>query len=688
MTSPTGSFPRYWRMATLNVRDIPDDQADPPIAQTSNEQLAQTPNLICLRRPKFQRSIVWNVNKARSFRDSLAKGYPFGVVILADGGVRESPEGLNFRLYQILDGQQRLYWLRRMRDEFFTQGWCVAAAELEVVLLDQVRSVMRAAHPGAYAEPVKAKEAQEHLLKWARVIRPDISLRDFVNAIVADLGSPAQLDERAADQRDEEARMLLAHLQERFSKFLELPIPALIVGQDLEDLSADVFYQLNNGLRLSNYDILAAQWSTIDQDLKEIASALRRANSNDSPQALTPELAEELTAIANSRLLASVNSDSEYEFEIDDADATRISLYEYLYSLSKKVHRTYFKTFGSIAKAETELLFPVSSLLFGTSISKLNELPRFFPKGDHQYDVGWFLGAVLSAAQEIDAVLAPLIGWDFARTISPADPAATRIIPSGFGLNQAALYMASFIAMRYDIALGEPCRMTPRAGGTQQRVNAFKRSLKAWYLYDSLNPFEGNDAYERLSRRMWNIGANNARTPNEIMLNRPDVEALGADFWRHIEDSLDVSKTPERKRLRAVEEVAIMRFVYFNDPNVSACDRDHVIPIAKCERLLRAPANHIANFMPLEARLNRVRGERLWADCLDSNDFDGERERIRRDLLIPPSEVNDNVVQDTESFKDFLRLRARAMAGRIVNSLDLEGSEIERARVAFRLDEP
>ena len=683
------SIPTHWRMTEIAVSDIPDDQQDPPIARTSNSSLAETPDLLSLMRPKFQRSIVWKEKKARSFRDSLARGYPFGVVILSDGGVQRSPDGIDYRLYKILDGQQRLYWLRRMRDGFFQSAWFLASNELELDLAQTARTIMRLVDPDAYSDPIEERIALDHLRRWGTAITSDVTLRGFINYIISDLQAPARLgSEEIENQRDEEIRLLLGALQQRFTDFINLEIPVLIVGKELDGLSADVFYQLNNGLRLSNYDVLAAQWSTISADLLAVAREKQSLSRGNQQFPLSVDFAIKLTHLANERLVDSVNDqDSQYEFEIDDADSSQVSLYEYLYALSKYISSTYYKTFGSIARASTELLFPTAALLFAGSITRLSELPRFFPKGDYAYDLDVFLQAILAAARDIDDALAPVIGWDFNKVISPDNPSQTRNVPSGFGLNQAALYLATYIALRFDVNLGQPSSIALKSGGSIKALNSFKRSLRAWYLYDSLNPFEGNDAYERLSRRVWQQNSSGTRTVNQSMLSSPDLEALGRDFWSHIEDSLLVPKTPQRKRLRAVEEVGIMRTVYWQPLNVSDCDRDHVVPVARCAHLTAAPLNHVANFMPLESSLNRIRGDRFWSDCIDAPQFNEERSRIIKDLLVSPSEVSPSVASTNESIKEFLRGRSEQMAERILDNLDLEADDLAVAKEAFRRPE-
>lgn len=674
-------LPKFWRTINVTVADIPDDTKEPPLAHTDNKELAEDPSLVRLNRPKFQRSIVWKEAKAREFRNSLSRGYPFGVVVLLDRGV-DDYEGIPCRHYQILDGQQRLYWLRRMRDNFFRDSWFCASTELEGNLVEISRSVIDAAHASS-GHDLSDTDVLNHVRRWAQDLAPDTSIRDFINTVVQELQAPSTLSPDDSGIREDKIYALLRHLQDRFKEFLGLTIPVLVVGRELTELSSDVFHQLNSGLRLSEFDILAADWSSISVNLRQVASA---TNSQASPK-LTPNLADKLTQYANNRLSESVDSeDSEYEFEVDDSDFGDISLYEYLYGLSKHIASTYWKTLGAHDRAST-LFFSTSSLLFAQNVSKHSDLRKKFPRGDHAYDVDVFLQAILDASAAIDDVLSPIIGWDYARALTNDDPTRTRSLPSGLGFTQAALYLATYIGLKYDVTTASsdgPATISLReGGGSLAREDAFKRNLPSWYLYDALHPFSGADAHSRLHSRLW-VNESGRLAINEAMLQVPDFREIGISYWDRMKSELEVDKTPQRRRLRAVQDVGIMRLTYFKSEHSPQIDRDHVIPVRKCENLERVPINHIANFMPLRSTLNRKRQDRLWAYCIDSDEFSNVRNEITQNLLVPPDTVSDQVIQNLETVKDFLLMRSEAVASRLLQNLDLDDDDRLAAEEAFR----
>lgn len=206
-------------------------------------------------------------------------------------------------------------------------------------------------------------------------------------------------------------------------------------------------------------------------------------------------------------------------------------------------------------------------------------------------------------------------------------------------------------------------------------------------MHDALNPLDGSDAYSRSAERVWLEHSDTRWTPNTVMLVACPLGTLESMYRTYTTQSLEVAKTPERRRLSGSADSGILRLAFTSLRTYAGGDKDHVIPLRKCEGLLRAPLNHFANWMPLSASENRSRQDRMWADCWPDPRFDANRNEIAENLVVPYSAVNDAVVADTQSLQAFLTVRAAKLAVPILQTLrhpDV-GQDLDAAAVRFEV---
>lgn len=655
----------HWRVVEFTVRDLAD--TDPK--RTENVLLGMGSDYVKFTRPSYQRSIKWTEARAREFRRSLAKGYPIGVVVLADDGI-QTMHGttLRYHNYRIIDGQQRLYWLKTMRDNFFAEAWFLDRDQMDSELSGIFTDLYQSMREGPSEDEVSMPELQQFVREVSANVSAGTEFRSLLNAAIqASSAEAIPADPDGNDRRVTLASEALVVLKTRKQQFEDMSIFALVIEPELRSELPDVFVKLNSGVRLSSTDIFAADWATYTVDLDQ---ALERGSTF-----LTGQVVDSLKELSRSRLVDADLDDEGYE--VDEGDTSGLSLYEYLYALSAYVCQLYPSTFGSVKKASSELALNVAALLFTGSISNLQKLPQHFAR-DHfgELDTDTFPTALLKAANVVDSELNPVIGWDLGEGWTRTNPLKSRSLASAFGLTQAATYLAAYIANVYAV---EDQKVGLKAGAARRGAN-FRRAVRSWYLADALRPLDGSDARRRSAERVWSD--HGEWEPNTQMLAPVPLDRLARDYQAHTLESLEVAKTPERRRLSGSENCAILRLAYTNLRAYEGSDKDHVIPIRKCEGLINAPLNHFANWMPLSPAENRSRQDRLWADCWPDSGFDANRNEIRRNLVLPYEDVNDSVVASTEALKEFLKKRAGALAVPLLRAMqhpDVE-NEVEAAQ--------
>lgn len=652
MTEQPASLAQHWRVADLRVGEL----SDRPF-QTTNRGLATDVSHVHLVRPSYQRSLVWKRQKAEEFRTSLSKGYPFGVIVLAHEGVVARVNGMELphHRYRIIDGQQRIYWLNKMNSEFLSDGWFFDEAVPDIKLLDLFATLAASlALPASAVTDLPAK-IKVTVAAPGSVASPHSLLQRFIAATGAD----APVDPARLDAASEAASLAWSYFDELRRAFSALPVPALIVEKELASSLPDVFVKLNSGLRLSRFDIFAADWAIVELNLDRAVA---------QPGGIDQQLADELVRYSQTRLSDADVEDNEYEVQLSEGDESVITLYEYLYALSKHVCNQNPLTLGAIPRADEELVLNVASLLFAGDIGRMESLALNFPKGPSgELDAVTFPQALIRAAEAINDALHPLLHWDLGRAVDVNHPTRRRSIPNAFGLLQAAAYIAAYIVNVYDVQ-PRSVSLRPNGAGVASTITNFKKSLRSWYLADAVtSPFKGSDAYAYTSQRVWTSFA--SRTPNPAMSGPVEWVRLTGLVKDYVTVGLEVDNTPQQRRLDQPGTGALLRFAYTGMQMVSNEDRDHVIPVAVLRTLPGAPANHLGNWMPLNRTDNRSRGANLWADCLSDARFNPRRNEIERLLFVAPATCSAAAVTSLDAFRRFLVVRYNAMVPRILQNL-------------------
>ncbi len=653
MTEQPSSLTQHWRIAEIRLGEL----SDKPFS-TSNRALASDVQHVHLVRPSYQRSLVWTRQKAEVFRNSLSMGYPFGVIVLAHEGVTQTVNGMELphHRYRIIDGQQRVYWLNKMHNGFFSDGWFLDEScpdERLLSLFGDLATNLSMDHSMDVIDLI------DNIKRAVASENATTNPLDLLRSFIAVTGAPSPVEPDDLESATSAAARAWTYLDEMRRAFGALPVAALIVEKELFASLPDVFVKLNSGIRLSRFDIFAADWAIVTLNLD---TAVQQNHIDQS-------LADELIRYSQNRLTDGDIEDSEYEIQLSEGSDGLITLYEYLYALSKYVCSRNPHTLGAIPNAEEELVVNVASILFAGDIGRMKDLVTNYPKdANGELDAMIFPQAVIRAAEAINDALMDLLNWDLGRTIDINRPATRRSIPNAFGLVQAASYMAAYVANIYDV---KQSRVLTRPGGTgvTSSITNFKKSLRSWYLLDAVtSPFKGSDAYANASQRVWS--SFQQRTTNNAMCSPVEWARLSDSVRNYVEDGLQVESTPQRRRLDQPGTGALLRLTYTGMHMVSNEDRDHVIPISVLQALPGAPANHLANWMPLNRTDNRSRGASLWPSCIDERRFDERRTEIKKLLLVEPEMCGPAAISSLQAFSDFLVMRYNEMVPKIVANLN------------------
>lgn len=668
----TVAFSPHWRIVDIYVKDLgtaPHTCDNPSL--TSSEV-----SIVRFTRPTYQRSLVWTKKRAKNFKESLEKGYPFGLVVLAYKGVVQESNGipLAHHHYNIIDGQQRLFWFEKIRLEFFTGGWFVDGEVGEASLATNWQELC-----DKLLQDAKLTFREVNINKLVAVFKDNgeciKELRTFNDAIRRALDLP----HASAPESIEASMNYVAAFRERLiqlrNDFSGLKIPALIIEKRLENDLSTVFRRLNDSVKLSKYESLAATWAYQTVDL---TSALAGA---DQAQGLSAAEAQSLIDISRNRLIEGDIDDGAYEVDFEESNSAELSLYEYLYSLGRLICDKY-PVIGQIDNAADQLVLAVTAILFTGDGLKVESLIDCFPMNDSgRVDTKVFPQALLQAAHAIQTPMKPIVDWNW----------GTASLPKALSMNQVAAYMAAYIANVYEV--------TPRAikvretGGTDSpstRRSSFQRNLSSWYLHDALEtPFKGTPAYANQNARVWAAFNRDERIPNRQMLKSIDVSTLKRSIKTHVIDQSIVTKTPVKRSLTNPGLGALLRLCYKDFSRIEPMDRDHVVPMAKGRVLEKAPLNHFGNWMPLEESINRARQDRFWAECQLLPQVQQHKAQIQDALFMPLSDAGSSHVESVENFIEFLFFRSNQMILHIAQNIghdDMPPTNDQQARDQWLAD--
>lgn len=643
--------------------------------------------------PKFQRGLVWNKKKKQKLLQSLIQGWPTGAVVLTRIDSKEIASGQRELTWHVIDGQQRITTFLEFLKGFWSEPW--------YQITDELRSAFSALAETLDVENGSDVEVALTLLTqgdasnpWSEEFLDESST--FLSKIcrILSVDTPTSVQGPRYEKAIDACKIIRIGLQEQRKALNTVPIALItispkqgIVAREARSISSQIFSVLNSGVPLNKYDLLAANWTPQLVPWEEYS---REENSrSDARLALSTTQKRLMLEEMRNRIETSYKSfleDVEDDAPIEGFGENEVSLFDYLYALSKSTSSFAIRESRGRIQAAERFSFPIGAssstqafdtcaLLFSGSLSPagIENLINTFPTYRGDYDIALVAEHYLEAAKEIDSKLAPY-----------TQHATKNKKRASLGAIQASVYLASFLNSVFDTRLGEDDRLTIKKRSTDrsrttsgnanlshtQRLHNFRENLPCWWLIQTISDvFQGSDAYKQAFEKVWKRHETESLTgrvvfveENDMILGQPELNDMLTAFRNLFIKEFRVSQAPTN---RSPSQSAMALFsVVYKDKNqdMGSFDMDHVVayrsqrnaPNSRLEKPI--PLNHVGNFMPLLSNVNRSRGNAPWNQYFGTLDG-ANKETVKNDLLIDPSLFEEGLLNDLNSFGVLLLAR-------------------------------
>ena len=240
-------------------------------------------------------------------------------------------------------------------------------------------------------------------------------------------------------------------IDNQYRRLVDLEVPALLIQSALTDDLHEVFQRLNQGTRLDDLDLLAADWSTIRAEIEK--------------SDLDPGIRKQLIAFAQDRI-SGTYSQEDYEY-IPESDPRSTHLASPCLTCCIPSAATSPRSTRGLSEAwaPTRIASPSSSPL-SSSVAASDDgrswgRPTRTSQDRPGRDVSRFPIYLLAAAKDVDAAFTRL------NNVQAGDRLRGRL-----GLIQAATYLASIMALWYQVeaAAGKRLIITPRESNEAKRL--------------------------------------------------------------------------------------------------------------------------------------------------------------------------------------------------------------------------
>ena len=305
-----------------------------------------------MTKPTMQRGFKWSMAKQIELINSIRNGLPFGTFLLEEkrGG------------YSILDGQQRYTTIRNYKDDM------TPFLSNEDILVEEL--IKKIEEHAELKRMIKKCKGKIEKIPFKKIFKNNKANEKNTMREIEDEVLKIIDDEEIKETKN--SRKLQDCITEWIKETLKpididnVKIPAIILTDKIDD-KADIFIKLNQGgLKLSKYELLAAQWSDKDSKLccddneilEKIISRYKNINNKE------------------------IEYDSFDEDEIKNFSNgnKNINAYEYLYGLSELINDK-IKEITNVKKSnETAYGFILVSEIFNKASKDMNGVNKCLVK--------------------------------------------------------------------------------------------------------------------------------------------------------------------------------------------------------------------------------------------------------------------------------------------------------------------
>ena len=668
-------FNPIWVQIVLTVEDLAAVASRETVLSPDSNLGERNREQVRFEIPTFQRGLRWNENKRKQFLSSLVDGLPIGSLVLARNSSTEE-NGILVKNWVVLDGQQRITSLRILHTSFWKEHRYVVRH-----LMDDIKRLAVYILGSSDSDSIDTvtNEIQDML---KQVTKSDMSLVDDSKKFLATLCVGAK--KKYPNESDEEEDDLLnactnirKSLVSQFDALRKYPVPVLLVNprlneslEDRQNTLSQVFSALNSYTPLSKYELIAAQWAS---------------ESTIWPSGVAKHIESYLREQVDDRIrrtYESVSHEFEYDPNFEERDDDSMGLFDVLYALSQstsfeikpgKTGKTYIKSDRRALRlpesTRSDVAFEVIGLfLLRKKPTDLAKISKYVPKGElNNLVVKDLIEAYIEASNHLDATLSDIGGGSKYLNTKP------------IGLIQAIVYLASLMSILRDSAFKMASDKLELANegeiARQSALKRWKENSRAWWLFDILSDtFQGADANTNAVRRVWGSGSKASLS----MCNQPHLQDFAKVFEStFVEESRRLERAPQR-RSQSDKARAMMFAAFMHEDLKEAGEADHLIPWRrKSGRAPQLPSplplNHVANWMPLEKKINAERGNKSWSDFLTAHPTmpQAQRQKLESRLMLPSAEFTEANTYSVESYLTLMVRRFQCLVDRCLVNVAL-----------------
>lgn len=702
-------FDSIWEVNTIPLKTVAAIKQDEEMPSPINALGLEKRDFIRFEIPVYQRGLVWGKEKRKKFLDSIRKGWPTGSIVLTR---LEQVEGVAGPLitWHVLDGQQRISTFQHFRENFWKEPWYEFTPEMEKQLeswahiVSSIEGAPKVTEADLVAGIQLLTHGDENLVFNETYLQESSTFLNRLSAVGRFyVPSENDLSTSLREELESNVRFIRTALLQQKEDLDQVPVSIITVTpkqgttpSQAKSTSADIFVRLNDGTKLTKYELLNAQWMGTDVDWTGF--------ENEKHQYLKEFMFDQM----RERIKGAWDKDDDLDFDpsIEELTESEVTLFDFLYGCSHSTRNKPFKkvkdgiaseerpAFPS-GKSEEEIAFDVASLLFiGSSDSNsIAKLPEYFPisEKDARPNINEFAKYYFEAVELIN------------KTLESTRHKTQGKQKAQLGAIQASTYLASYIACVYEVRLGKnkAISIDIRRGesaktndgnhtlASNERAKLFQKSLKAWFLHDSLDSvFQGNLANSESKSRVWLDYAQGKA--GEQFLQQPSLAVLLGKLRTLFVDEFSVAQAPLRRNY--VNSTLALFLTVYQDlgKQLESFTIDHVIPWKKLKDKpfiplsAAIPLNHPANFMPLEKGINSSRQNSPWADYFEKL-APKDKSNVSEVLFIDPKLCTHGVRDDRNEFALFLMKRWIKFVDKALTNIDhetyLNFSEVEKKKL-------
>lgn len=533
--------------------------------------------------PRYQRDVVWPMEKKKKLIDSVRNNFPIGSLLFAE--IDEIRDGVTYKVWRIIDGLQRTSTFQDYMSnpvEYITKNWVadewISAAKA---------IVMRATNVDHDDDSLKHAIYEFMLIPTGQRDRLEL-----FHKLATSSGTQYLNFVEIANEIEEPVRILI----DSISAALDIESKQISVIKfvgSAED-QATAFEVLNTGsIQLNKYQIAASLWQ--------------------KPCNIANEVMKESIRKYWRERLQSIQLDIDGIGE--DGTPSTFMLFDVLVGMGRLLVEKNPALFKS-DWADT-VGFQIAAIVNQLRLSSINSIESKFPLSTDglAIEVDSFVKAALRACELVNIALRPILDLKL----------AARTIRTQFQ-DHSVLHMCSLVASVMIEAIDEDGKWNREIPARTPEQN---RSLANWYLIDRLRSQWGNAGDSTLFNRVWKENESNEGTgllPNTMYQTSPDTRTaeLALDNWFEEE----MAKSHKEREIISSETKLILRYFYatrvnFFDNHAASFQIDHLVPIDFWKRFFQKvsggglPVNGIGNLClmnTVDHDTKRVNLPKSWHD--------------------------------------------------------------------------